>query len=58
MARFPLGGDWHVGGGHYTTFEVSANRGLWVKRPDPTDDTPITGRLIPLPSVSYRFAPD
>ena len=58
VARFPFGGDLHVGGGHYTTFEMSVNRGLWVKRPDPTNDIPITRRLIPLPSVSYRFAPD
>ena len=58
VARFPLGGDWRVAHGHYATFEVNVNRGLWVDRPDPTDDAPINNQLIPIPSVSYRFDPE
>jgi hypothetical protein len=58
VARFPLGGDWRVGGGHHATFELGVNRGLWVDRPDPSDRTPINSRLIPIPAVSYRFDPD
>ena len=57
VARFPLGGDWRVAHGHYATFEVNVSRGLWVDRPDPADDAPINPRMIPIPSVSYRFAP-
>jgi hypothetical protein len=58
VARFPLGGDWRIAHGHYATFEVNVNRGLWVDRPDPTDDAPIANRMIPIPSVSYRFDPE
>ena len=57
MARFPVGGDWRVTHGHYGTFEVNVHRGLWVNRPDPTDDAPIRQRMIPIPSVSYRWDP-
>jgi hypothetical protein len=57
IARFPLGGDWRVAHGHYATFEVNVNRGLWVDRPNPADDTPINRRLVPIPSVSYRYDP-
>ena len=57
LLRLPLGGDWHVAGPHYITFEVNVARGLAVKRPDPEDDLPISTRIIPLPSVSYRLDP-
>ena len=58
VARFPLGGDWQAAGRHYATFELNVNRSIWVNRPEPTDDAPTTARLIPLPSVSYRYDPD
>ena len=57
VARFPLGGDWRVAQHHYATFELNVSRGLWVNRPDPTDDAPINNRMIPIPSLSYRFDP-
>jgi hypothetical protein len=57
IARFPLGGDWRAAHGHYATFEVNVNRGLWVNRPDPSDDAPIRNRMIPIPSLSYRWDP-
>lgn len=57
VARFPLGGDWRAAGQHYATVELNVNRSIWVNRPEPTDDTPTTTRLIPLPSASYRYDP-
>jgi hypothetical protein len=57
MARFPLGGDWRAAHGHYATFEVNVNRGLWMRRADPRDDRPMSRRMVPIPSVSYRFDP-
>ena len=57
IARFPLGGDWQMAGGHYLTWEVNVTRGLAVHRPDPTDTAPMTQRIIPFPSFSYRVAP-
>ena len=57
VARFPLGADWRAAHGHYATVEVNVNRGLWMDRPDPSDDAPVSPRLIPIPSVSYRFDP-
>lgn len=54
LARFPLGADWKVSGPSHLTLEVNAARGLWVRRPDPADDFPISQRLIPIPGLSYR----
>jgi hypothetical protein len=58
IARFPIGGDWQMRAGHYLTWEVNVTRGLAVHRPEPGDDTPISERIIPFPSLSYRFDPD
>jgi hypothetical protein len=58
MARFPLGGDWRAAPGHYATFEMNVNRGLWMRRADPTDTRPMSRRMIPIPSVSYRYDPE
>ena len=55
VARFPIGFDWNAGGNHYIDFEMNVNRGLWIRRGDPTDTTPLNRRLVPLPGVSYRF---
>ena len=57
IARFPLGGDWKMSPGHYLTWEVNVTRALTVNRPDPTDTSPPTQRIIPFPSLSYRLAP-
>lgn len=57
IARFPLGGDWKITPGHYLTWEVNVTRALFVRRPDPTDTSPPTQRIIPFPSLSYRIGP-
>jgi hypothetical protein len=57
IARFPLGGDWQMAPGHYLTWEVNVTRALWVDRPDPSDTSPPTQRIIPFPSFSYRLVP-
>jgi hypothetical protein len=57
IARFPLGGDWQLSSGHYMTWEVNVTRALLVNRPDPADTWPPTQRIIPFPSLSYRFDP-
>ena len=54
IARFPLGADWKISGPSHLTWEVNAMRGLWVQRPDPDDDFPITQRVIPIPAIAYR----
>ena len=54
IARFPLGADWKISGPSHLTWEIDAMRGLWVRRPDPADDFPITQRVIPIPAVAYR----
>jgi hypothetical protein len=54
VARFPIGGDWPLAGGHNLTLEVNVARGLWVRRPEPSDDFPISNRFIPFPGLSYR----
>ena len=54
VARFPIGGDWRIGGDQHLTFEVNVARGLWVRRPDPSDDFPISDRFIPIPGMAYR----
>jgi hypothetical protein len=54
VARFPIGGDWRIAGNHHLTLEVNVARGLWVQRPDPSDDFPISDRFIPIPGMAYR----
>ena len=55
VARFPLGGDWRLAGGHYLTVELNVSRGLWVNQPDPADDAPVNPSFITLPGLSYRL---
>ena len=55
VVRAPVGLDWHTGNGHALTFDVNLNHGLWIRRSDPDDDTPMNRRLIPLPGASYRW---
>jgi len=56
VARFPIGFDWHAGGGHAIGFDLNVNRALWVRRAGEEDPTPPNDRLVPLPGVSYRWA--
>lgn len=57
LARFPIGGDWRASGAHHLTVEVNVMRGLAIRRPDPSDTAPLTQRIIPFPSFSYRLEP-
>ena len=57
-ARFPIGGDWRIAGSHHLTLEVNVARGLWVRRPEPSDDFPISDRFIPIPGMAYRVGGD
>jgi len=34
---------------------INLNRALVVRRPNPDDNLPLNGRLVPLPAVYYRF---
>lgn len=54
VARFPMGGDWHIAGSNHLTWEINVARGLWVRRPEPADDFPISTRFFPLPGMAYR----
>ncbi len=55
VLRAPIGMDWRMDGDHFLTLDLNVNRGLWVRRTDPTDDTPLNQRLVPLPGISYRW---
>lgn len=55
VIRAPVGVDWDLGEGHALTFDINVNQGLWIRRSDPDDDTPMNRRLIPLPGASYRW---
>lgn len=57
VLRAPIGVDWRFGGGngHSLVFDINVNQGLWIRRSDPEDDTPMNRRLIPLPGLSYRW---
>jgi len=57
IARVPVGLDWNVTGPHAIGAEIGINRAIAVRRPDPEDDRPIHGRLVPLPGVYYRWTP-
>lgn len=55
VVRAPIGMDWRADGAHFLTLDLNVNRGLWVRRTDPEDDTPLNQRLVPLPGISYRW---
>lgn len=55
VGRAPVGVDWNVDGAHSAGFFLNVNRGLWVRRSDPDDTSPINRRLVPLPEVYYRY---
>lgn len=55
VARVPIGLDWAVATSHSVGGALSLNRALAVRRPDPEDDLPLVGRLVPLPGLYYRW---
>ena len=57
VARAPIGFDWNVGGDHFLAADMNVSRGLWVRRTDPLDETPMSRRLVPLPGLAYRWRP-
>jgi hypothetical protein len=57
LARAPIGVDWNPGGDHYLALDLNVSRGLWVRRTDPDDETPMSQRLVPLPGLAYRWEP-
>lgn len=54
ILRVPLGLDWRFAGRHHLGAVANLNRALYVRRPDPGDDTPVRGRIVPLPGLYYR----
>ena len=57
VLRAPIGVDWRILKGHNLGAAMSINRGLWVRRTDPDDDTPLNQRVVPLPGVYYKWTP-
>lgn len=57
VLRAPVGLDWKVIEENYLGAAVNINRGLWVERADPDDDTPLNERFVPLPGFYYRWRP-
>lgn len=53
--RAPVGLDWNARDDHSVGMAVNLNRGLMVRRSDPEDTLPMTGRLVPLPGLYYRY---
>lgn len=55
VLRAPIGVEWRPADRHALTFDINLNRGLLIRRADPSDDTPMSRRLIPLPGIAYRW---
>ena len=55
ILRAPIGVDWSVTGAQALGFNIALNRALVVRRPDPADTEPPNPRLVPLPSLEYRY---
>lgn len=55
LAIVPIGADWSVLDDHALGAALNINEGLWVRRSDPLDLTPISHRPIPLPAFYYRY---
>jgi len=58
LALAPIGADWQLLDDHALGTSINVNRGLWIRRSDPLDETPIGTRLIPLPAFYYRATAD
>jgi hypothetical protein len=54
LLRAPLGIDGGVADHHAIGLELGLNRALGLRRPDPTDDTPPTRSIVPLPGMYYK----
>jgi hypothetical protein len=57
VVRAPVGVDWRVVDENYLGAAMTINRGIWVKRSDPDDQTPLNRRLVPLPVFYHRWWP-
>ena len=57
VLRAPIGLDWSFIENHSIGTALNLNRGLWVRRSNPEDDSPLNGRIVPLPEVYYRYTP-
>jgi len=57
VLRAPVGFEWEFVDRNYLGVGMSINRGLWVDRIDPDDETPLNKRLVPLPGFYYRWRP-
>jgi hypothetical protein len=55
VARAPVGVEWRITDRHAALLDLNVNRGLFVRRSDPDDETPMNRRLVPLPGLSYRW---
>lgn len=55
VLRIPVGLDWAMADHHALGAFLNVNRGLWVRRSDPSDDIPLNRRLVPLPEIYYRY---
>lgn len=55
LAQVPLGLDWRMSEHQALTFDINTTRALWTRRPDPTDDRPTSGTLVPIPALGYRW---
>jgi hypothetical protein len=55
VLRVPIGLDWAMADHHALGAFLNVNRGLWVRRSDPSDDIPLNRRLVPLPEIYYRY---
>lgn len=55
VARAPVGVEWRATARHAAVLDLNVNQGLFIRRSDPDDDTPMNRRLIPLPGLSYRW---
>ena len=54
LLRMPVGADWNFAGKHFLGASIAVNEGLWIRRADPQDDTPLSRRPVPLPGFYYR----
>lgn len=55
VARAPVGVEWRFASRHAAVLDLNVNQGLFIRRSDPDDDTPMNRRLIPLPGLSTRW---
>lgn len=57
VLRAPVGVDWRAVDENYLGAAMNINRGIWVRRSDPDDQTPLNRRPVPLPGFYYRWRP-